>query len=104
MINSVANVTCLAIVRLWTICSSKVDTAVSPISTVGTFTVLNGGCTYFATLRSEERRVGKECRSRWGADQGKKKKEKIEVWDRERHEVEDEASEDGCTSRNYARE
>src|SRR5437868_13330390 len=25
-------------------------------------------------MRSEERRVGKECRSRWGPDRGKKKK------------------------------
>src|SRR5437870_12775689 len=28
-------------------------------------------------LRSEERRVGKECRSRWSADQEKKKEKKI---------------------------
>src|SRR5438034_7866447 len=31
-----------------------------------------------AILRSEERRVGKECRSRWSADHEKKKKEKRE--------------------------
>src|SRR5437870_13179973 len=29
--------------------------------------------------RSEERRVGKECRSRWGPDQGKKKNDLLEA-------------------------
>src|SRR5205823_14228621 len=32
-----------------------------------------------AWLRSEERRVGKECRSRWWADEEKKKEKKMEV-------------------------
>src|SRR5207253_10812746 len=32
-------------------------------------------------IRSEERRVGKECRARWWRDQGKKKREsEIEEW------------------------
>src|SRR5690625_7892822 len=30
-------------------------------------------------LRSEERRVGKECRSRWAADQGTKKEQKVQM-------------------------
>src|SRR5690348_17932850 len=33
-----------------------------------------------ALLRSEERRVGKECRSRWSLDHEKKKKKKRDVW------------------------
>src|SRR5438552_19024860 len=36
------------------------------------------GRTAAATDRSEERRVGKECRSRWGPQQYKKKKKKQE--------------------------
>src|SRR5438046_10465758 len=33
-----------------------------------------------SVIRSEERRVGKECRSRWVPDHSKKKYEHVEVW------------------------
>src|SRR5688572_33330310 len=34
-------------------------------------------CTYSSPARSEERRVGKECRSRWSPDQEKKKEREV---------------------------
>src|SRR5438309_9248419 len=36
-----------------------------------------GGCEHAAKARSEERRVGKECRSRWTAYHEKKKKDNV---------------------------
>src|SRR5207245_6358928 len=38
------------------------------------------GSRIYVTYRSEERRVGKECRSRWSRDQDKKKETKIYQW------------------------
>src|SRR5438045_9038927 len=34
-------------------------------------------CAACVIVRSEERRVGKECRSRWAADHGRKKRSKV---------------------------
>src|SRR5438034_10099181 len=39
---------------------------------------LTGPPMRYRMRRSEERRVGKECRARWEADSGKKKKKRIE--------------------------
>src|SRR5437879_12810251 len=51
-----------------------------------------GGKVYSAEeLRSEERRVGKECRSRWAAEQYKKKKEKHGEEVRSRRRTQDES-------------
>src|SRR5438445_13644704 len=41
---------------------------------------------HFGELRSEERRVGKECRARWAPDQEKKKKDKLDNERRGRRE------------------
>src|SRR5207245_3488120 len=57
-------------IAVWSSLPPKVPTPPSPGSVPNVWP--------FSTLRSEERRVGKECRSRWGAVHVKKKENRIE--------------------------